>query len=49
MIIYQKSFQSGGNYNYAETSDCLRRLGFSSIDNELKFYPDLKDILLAKV
>lgn len=40
--IPEAFFQSGGNYNYAETSDCLRRLGFSSIDNELKFYPDLK-------
>lgn len=40
--IPEAFFQSGGNYNYSETSDCLRRLGFSSIDNELKFYPSLK-------
>ena len=40
--IPEAFFQSGGNYNYSETSGCLRRLGFSSIDNELKFYPTLK-------
>lgn len=32
-------FQSGGNYNYAEMSDCLKRLGFSNVNDELKLYP----------
>lgn len=40
--IPEAFFQSGGNYNYLETSDCLKRLGLNSIDNELKLYPSLK-------
>lgn len=40
--IPEAFYQSGGNYNYSETSECLKRLGFSSLDNELKFYPTLK-------
>lgn len=40
--IPEAFFQSGGNYNYSETSDCLKRLGLNSIDNDLKYYPSLK-------
>lgn len=40
--IPEAFFQSGGNYNYLETSDCLKRLGLNTIDNELKLYPSLK-------
>ena len=40
--IPEAFFQSGGNYNYSETSDCLKRLGLNSIDNELKYYPSLQ-------
>lgn len=46
--IPEAFFQSGGNYNYAETSDCLKRLGFSSIDNDLKFYPALKAYFMGE-
>lgn len=46
--IPEAFFQSGGNYNYLETSDCLKRLGLNSIDNELKFYPSLKTYFMSQ-
>ena len=46
--IPEAFFQSGGNYNYKETSDCLKRLGLKSIDDELKLYPALKTYFIEQ-
>ena len=39
--IAEAFFQSGGNYNYSETKDCLLRLGLKEVDSEMKLYPSI--------
>lgn len=34
-------FQSGGNYNFKETANCFKAMGFTNFDTQLKFYPPL--------
>lgn len=46
--IPEAFFQSGGNYNYKETSNCIKRLGFENVDNELRFFPVLKTYYITK-
>lgn len=39
--IAEAFYQSGGNYNYSETKDCLLRLGLKDVDSEMKYYPSI--------
>lgn len=46
--IPEAFMQSGGNYNYNETADCLKRLGFSDISTFLCRYNPLKNYFTGK-
>lgn len=46
--IPEAFMQSGGNYNYNETADCIKRLGFSGINTYLCRYNSIKNYFLKK-